>query len=136
MSEIRSALVEATTRVQTALPPNAELIHLLSLSNPHPEEDPTNGQEVTIVDLHGYEISFGLPIEQLDVLRQTSLRTRLGQFLVIDGRDINGTRRTYCLEISDRLISQLAFQLYAVLAAARGNEFARDHIFDWQSWMR
>ena len=136
MSEIRQALVQADITITATPPPETEEIGLLTLSNPHPEEDPRTRNEVMVVDFHGDEISFAVPMTLLDEIRQLPLANRINDYLVIKGTDISGNNRAYTVRITSDAISKLAFKIYVVLSVARGADFAKRHALAWESWMQ
>ena len=136
MAEIRAALVEAKIKVFQEKPTDSELIHLLTLSNSHSELDPMTGVEVLVVDFHSHEISFGVPIELIEKFRQIKLADKFNQFILIEGRDVNGRWQKYSLQITERMMHMLAYQIYIVLSSARGNDFAQQYFLEWENWMQ
>lgn len=137
MSEIRNALVrDVRLEISDSQPAGSELIRFMTLGNPHDEEVTPGGALVRVVDFHGHEISFGIPIERLDELRQVRLINREGDFLTFRGADISGNARAYSLRIEPGMLSRMAYQIFVTLSSERGPQFAREHMLSWESWMR
>lgn len=134
--DIRQALLTATLSLTSVAPSGGEVDEFMAVSNPHEETDPTTSKPVLVADFHCQTVSFAVPVSLLETLRTESLTGRVGQFLNITGRDVNGRNRTYSFKITQDTILRLAQNIYVVLSLVHGEEFVKAHALDWTEWMQ
>ena len=129
MAEIHQALKTAHLSVGDRPTEGVRANRFLSMSGI--VEEP----EGSIVNVNLSHVSFGLPLERVEALKDLRLGGGGTKYLNISGVDLLGQKKSYSIEVDEDAREKMAWQLYTTLGAVKGQPFIKDHLFDWTNWM-